>query len=130
LRDVAHGRAGNSPGRRAERTGGGAGRADRGGGRTLSPQEISVIHEALQGYITDAGYRFARNADVADFLVTVRFTPNALDPKGGHVAVTGVEPNPLKRRGGQGVEGSPEGQEMQRKMRDLERWIDAQSKSS
>ena len=101
-----------------------------GGGRTLSPQEFSTIQQAVQGYISDAGYRFARNADAADFLVTVRFTPNDFDPKSGHVAITAIEPNPMKRRRDVEGDASRELQEAQQKMRDLERWIESKARNS
>ena len=101
-----------------------------GGGRTLSPEEFSTIQQAVQGYITDAGYRFARNADAADFLVTVRFSPNEFDPKSGHVAITAIEPNPMKRRRGSEDDASRDLQEARQQMRDFERWIESKSRSS
>ena len=102
-----------------------------GGGRTLTPQEFAHIHRSLQTPIADAGYTFARNVDVADFLVTVRFLPDDLDPQGGHVSITGVEPNPLKRRrSASTAETSDESREISQKMRDLERWLDTQSKNN
>jgi hypothetical protein len=69
-----------------------------GGSTTLSPREFTNIHQALRAHVTEAGYTFARNSDVADFLVTVRYTPDPLDADTGHVAITGMQPNPMKRR--------------------------------
>ena len=100
------------------------------GGGTLTPQQLTNIHQAVQGDITDAGYRFAPNTDAADFLVTVRFTPDALDPSAGHIAITGIEPNPLNRRGSSAKVAAPaETMELHQKMKDVERWIQTQPKS-
>jgi hypothetical protein len=101
-----------------------------GGGRTLSPREFANIHQAIGGQLDAAGYTFARNADVADFLVTVRFTPNPLSPDGGHVAITGVEPNPMKRRRSAAANESPPTNELTKTLQDMERWVDSQAATS
>jgi hypothetical protein len=72
----------------------------------------------------------ARNTDVAQFLLTVRFTPDGLDPDGGHVVITGIEPNPLNRRGRYVGQAAPaEAKEQEQKIRDIERWVQSQSKA-
>jgi hypothetical protein len=98
------------------------------GGGMLTAQQLNNIYLALYGDIRDAGYQFARNADAAHFLVTVRFTPDALDPSSGHVTVLGIEPNPMNRRGVAAVaDESEETKEFRRRMREIERWAEAQA---
>ena len=101
------------------------------GGGTLSPAQLRTIHEGMQKDLAAAGYCFARNTPAADFLVTVRFTPDALNPDDGHIAVTAVEPNPMNRRGAAYTEnGSDEAKEQRRRMQEIERWVELQARST
>ena len=101
------------------------------GGGTLSPGQLANIHRSLQNDIKAAGYHFAANSHVADLLVTVRFTPDALNPDFGHVAVTSIEPNPLNRRGSASLKDvSEEEKELRRKVQDIERWTESQARTS
>ena len=98
------------------------------GGGTLSPQQLTHIHHAVGDDIKNAGYDLAPNTDTADFLLVVRFTPDALEPNAGHVAITGIEPNPLNRRSAAArAGGTAESKEKQLKMLDMERWIQTKS---
>ena len=63
--------------------------------------------------------------------MTVRFTPDALNPSGGHIAVTNIEPNPLNRRGISALaeDQSEEAKEYRRKLREIERWAESQARN-
>jgi hypothetical protein len=101
------------------------------GGGTLSPAQLRSIHEAMQTDLKAAGYRFARNTPTADFLITIRFTPDALTPDTGHIAVMGVQANPMNRRGaGVSADVSEESREHRQRMREIERWVEAQGRST
>jgi hypothetical protein len=101
------------------------------GGGTLTPAQLTNIHHAVQDDIAAAGYRFAPNSHVANFLVHVKFTPDALNPSNGHIAITGIEPNPLNRRGRTAIDTeTEEAKEFRQKMREIERWAEGQARSS
>lgn len=99
------------------------------GGSTMpSSREFANIHQALRDHVNEAGYTFARNSDVADLLVIVRYTPDPLDPHTGHVAITGMQPNQMKRgRTLTVAETSAETFELAKKVEDLERRVSAQA---
>lgn len=94
-------------------------------GGTPSPQQFANIHQALQAHVARAGFRFAEHAAAADFVVTASFTPDPVNPNGGHVSIVSVEP---ARQIAQGVEESSESRELRQRLREIERWIDSQSR--
>jgi hypothetical protein len=97
------------------------------GGGAPTSQQIKNIHVALRDHIMRAGYQFAPTADLADVIVTVTFTPDALEANGGHVAVTGVEPHVRNRDNGSGdVDRSGQTFEMRQKLREIENWVQSQ----
>jgi hypothetical protein len=92
-----------------------------GGHTVLSPREFAQIHREVRDHITEAGFTFARNADVADLFVVVRYTPDPVDSHLGHVAITGTQPNPMKRgRVLATAESSADSFERMKKVADLE----------
>lgn len=100
------------------------------GGGALSPAQLRNIHQAMQPEVKAGGYRIAPNTSSADFFLTVRFTPDALEPDTGHIAVLGVDPNPMNRRGaGFRADASDEVREHRQRMREIERWVESQHRN-
>lgn len=99
------------------------------GGKELSAQQFFNVQDALRGPLAAAGYQYASETRSSDFIVRVRFTADVLDPKGGHVAVLGVEPNSLRRPGADGQIDEAEAAS-RKQLRDLENLIKDQTRTA
>ena len=58
-----------------------------------SSQELATIHRLLQSQITSRGFSVATDLASADYLMRVRFTPDTVNPPGGHLDLLGIEQN-------------------------------------
>ena len=99
------------------------------GGGSPTTQQTARIHNALESYLSRTGLRFAERLSDADFVVSVDFAPDAMDPNQGRVKITGVESSSRLRRAN-GDEMSVEAKEWAQKLREYERWIERQAKES
>jgi hypothetical protein len=90
------------------------------GDRPPSPDEIRQTLEALRPALLRAGASVAERRDLADFVMTVTFTP-ATGSSGSRVIVNGIEATARFRDATQGGE-TPETKEFRRRVRDMEGW--------
>ena len=88
------------------------------GDRPPSPDEIRQTLEALRPPLLRAGASIAARRDLADFVLTVTFTP-ATASSGSRVSVNGLEPTARLRDATDGGE-TPEMKEFRRRVRDME----------
>jgi hypothetical protein len=58
-----------------------------------SAEQVATIHRLLQPQIAKQGYVPARDARSADYVMHVRFTPDAFNPPRGHLEFIGIERN-------------------------------------
>src|SRR5688572_16255994 len=86
--------------------------------RPPSPDEIRQTLEALRPALLRAGAAIAERRDLADFVLTVTFTP-ATDSSGSRVTVAGLEPTARLRDAIDGGE-TPETKEFRRRVRQME----------
>src|SRR5581483_12523343 len=96
-----------------------------GGGSPSQPQAAKV-YEAITPAMARAGFQFANSIETADYVLTVTFTPNPLDPPGGHVAVNGLERG-RHWRSNVKDDTSERLKEVQSSVQDLDRWTNAHS---
>jgi len=75
------------------------------GGGSPTKQQVASIQSILRPEIEKHGYVLAPRSR-ADFIVSVRFTPDPIDSEKGLVAIIGVEPTPWRDplRGGSAQE--------------------------
>lgn len=91
-------------------------------------QQLAGIQHTVQGHLSRAGYQFAPDPRVADFLLTVTFTPDAVDPRSGHLTFNGLEPVRPSHRGVPVTYEDPTVVEMRRRLREIDAWVEAQSR--
>jgi hypothetical protein len=87
------------------------------GDRPPSVEEIRQTLDALGPALLRAGAAVAERSDLADYLMTVTFTP-AIESSGSRVTVNGLEPTPRLRDSVQGGE-TPEMRDWRRRMGQL-----------
>lgn len=58
-----------------------------------SPAQALAINRVLEEQIAKKGYTPARDVRSADYVMHVRFTPDANNPLRGHLEFIGIEPN-------------------------------------
>src|SRR3954466_958941 len=63
-------------------------------GAPPSPAQLASINQLLLGQIMARGFSVAKDAASADYVMRVRFRPDALNPPGGHLEFIGIERNP------------------------------------
>jgi hypothetical protein len=56
-----------------------------------SAEQLATINRLLQEQVAKTGFVFATNARSADYLMHVRFTPDAANPPRGHLEFIGIE---------------------------------------
>jgi hypothetical protein len=88
------------------------------GGGAPSPVQVAQIQKAMQPEIAQAGYVLAPNPRAADYLVQVRFTPDAISPSGGRITLVTIESN---RRGESRTDAAQAGRDAGRREADLAR---------
>ena len=96
------------------------------GNRPPSAEEIHRVHQALTPALLQMGALVAERRDVADFVITVSFTP-ATASAGSRVTVIGVEPTARFREATDGGD-TPEAKEWRRRMREIEGWAGSQGR--
>ena len=86
-----------------------------------SPQQMASILQTLGPELIRHGFSLAPNRDVADFVASVRFTP---DPsgRGGHVDVTSMEPS-AGFNVSRASADPDEVRELRQRQRDFEQWV-------
>jgi len=89
-------------------------------GRTPSQEQVARILSLLNPEIARAGFKLARTAVEADFIVTVKFTQD-VEGKGGHVSIASMEPI-AHFRGASGVSESEDMKEARRRLREMDAW--------
>ena len=62
-------------------------------GTPPSAQQLTTINQLLQSQITSRGFVVATNVAFADYVMRVRFTPDTVNPPGGHLEFLGIERN-------------------------------------
>ena len=97
------------------------------GASSLSTEQVARIHEAVKPELLRAGYTFAQTSSSADLVLLVSFTPVA-GGSGGRVKVTGLEPTAQFRRATAGGD-TPEANEMRRRQREFEQWLERQNRA-
>ncbi len=98
------------------------------GTRTLSADQVAQVHEALKPEILRAGYSLAPSRAAADLVLIVSYTP-VDGGSGGRVKIMTLEPTARFLQATDGGD-TPEAKEMRRRQRELEQWIERQSRSS
>lgn len=88
------------------------------GDRPPSSDEMRQTLEALRPALLRAGASIAERRDLADFVLTVTFTP-ATGSSGSRVTVAGLEPTARLREANEGGE-TPETKEFRRRVRQME----------
>jgi hypothetical protein len=88
------------------------------GDRAPAPDEIRQTLEALRPALSRAGASLTERRDLADFVLTVTFTP-ATGSSGSRVIVNGLEPTARQRDAMDGGE-TPETKEFRRRIRGME----------
>jgi hypothetical protein len=96
--------------------------------RSISNAQAAQVHEALRPELQRAGYTFADNSMTADLVLLVSFTPT-VGGNGGRVKITGLSPTAEFRRATDNGD-TPEAKEMRRRQRELEQWVERQSRNS
>lgn len=91
--------------------------------------QLAVAHRSLHDHLIAAGYTFAEVPAAAQFVVHAEFTPSSVDPTGGHLRIVGVEPTHALKRTMAATGNDREDEELRRRLQDIERWIEAQSKT-
>lgn len=94
-----------------------------------TPQQLASAYRALQGYIGTAGYVVAEDPRSAQFIVNAEFVPSPVDSTGGHARIVSVEPGAAFKKSLRGDANAGENPELRERLRDIERWIEAQSKT-
>ena len=88
------------------------------GNRPPSAEETHLVLQALKPALLQKGASVAERRDLADFVMTVSFTP-ATAASGSRVTVIGLEPTTRFRDGSDGGE-TPEMKEWRRRLRELD----------
>jgi hypothetical protein len=88
------------------------------GDRPPSTDEVRLTLQALKPALLQAGASLAERRDLADFVMTVSFTP-ATASAGSSVKVVGIEPTARFRDASYGSD-TPEMKEWQRRLRQLD----------
>jgi hypothetical protein len=96
-----------------------------------SSQELAAIHRLLQSQIASRGFSVATNLASADYVMRVRFTPDTVNPPGGHLDFLGIEqtnrPN-VRDTDNSAVEAGARNLAELRKVISEIQWSDASSK--
>lgn len=88
------------------------------GDRPPSTEEVQLVLQALAPALRQQGASIAQRRDLADFVMTVTFTP-ATAASGSRVTVIGLESTPRYRDGRDGSE-TPEMKDWRRRLRQLD----------
>jgi hypothetical protein len=64
-----------------------------------SAEELVSINRVLVAQIAQRGFRAAQDVRSADYLMRVRFTPDTINPPGGHLEFLDIEKNAANGRG-------------------------------
>lgn len=93
---------------------------------SLSTAQTAHIHAALKPQVEQRGFVFAEISAAADLVLLVKFTPTP-GSAGGHVQIMGIQPTTQFRRETNSGD-TPEAQEMRRRQRELEQWVERQGR--
>ena len=88
------------------------------GHRPPTAEEVQLVLHALKPALLQKGASIADRKDLADFVMTVTFTP-ATAASDSRVTVVGLEATARHRDGGEGTD-SPEMREWRRRLRELD----------
>lgn len=98
------------------------------GDRPPSTEETRLVLQSLKPALLQAGASLAERGDVADFVMTVSFTP-ATDSAGSRVKVIGVEPT-ARFRDATDRADTPEAKEWRRRLHEIEQWVEREGRRS
>lgn len=91
------------------------------GGGSLTPPQAALVLEALAPVMKSVGFQLADRAEQADYILNATFTPDAIEPNGGRVAIQGF--GPVRHEGDRTANPSAATlREMQDRVANLERW--------
>jgi hypothetical protein len=94
-----------------------------------TPAQLAGAHRSLHDHLIASGYKFADTPASAQFIVHAEFTPSSVDPASGHVRIIGVEPTDAMKRTLTATGSDQEEREYRRRLQEIERWIELQSKT-
>lgn len=98
-------------------------------GQPPTDAQSIVIQQTMSARLAQEGYRLATDPAASDYLLTISFTPAAPPSNGGRIQLVGLEKTASTRAFGGASAEAQEAAAMRRKLRDIDQWVEAQSRN-